>query len=1285
MLRFLQEGRILSRISHPGVVGHRAHGVTADGSLFLAMDWLDGDDLRAHLAARGMSVLGCLTVARRLINALSVVHQAGVVHRDLKPSNIMLPQSDEKEATLVDFGIASPPLLRISSASPNNSADAIAGTPGYLAPEQIAQGTVSERSDFFSLGCVLFECVTNQPAFRANDLDDLRARILHQPPPDIADIRPDVPPRFASLIHNLLAKNPDDRPSGAQELLDLLRQIETLDRESGLASAGPEPPAKALWITDHERRVVTVVLAVTNPNPKIKDTGQNEAFANTLSVRASPRSIVKISERYGARLDALSDEMFAFIFEGPHTPFERAYRAMDLARDMRRQYPTLPLGIATLRRSESRESLLNAVTPLCETLQRRDISKPLDIQVDEDTTRLLQQRATNKENAAQPALFVGRQQELGTLREALDQCANQRRARAMIVSGEAGLGKTRLAAEFRAWAEKKYGHVVQLDAMASLSPGPYGAVASALKTAWGLHPQSDLADLRNALLRIAATCTARSAEDSIRFATAAFLGELVGVPFPDDRFAQLRAARLDPSLMAERIREAFFCWVRFTCRAGPTLWIIDDIHAADDASSALIADCLQSMMNEPLFVLGLARSETPLPALTNATRVHRLELGRLSVDDSQRLARASLRAPASERWISDATERAQGNAFFLEELIRAQNSSPQRSHATARVSPTGRSDPYHDAHALDDRPSDMPSDDLPNTVLGVIESRLSELTNEARAVLRAGSVLGPVFWQPGIEVLLRADAQGDERASSIRSALDSLCNGDWITKRDSSRFGPTEYAFRHALVRDACYAMLTDRDRVVGHFVAGEWLEGQGEDNPVILAEHFERGDAGTRAVPWFLRAAERFLRANDLRGTIHYAERGVHSGAENELLGELCLRQSEAFTWLGQATDAKTVVLRALSCLTPKTGLWYRAVAELCDACAVLGTPDDTDPWTKDLTAPSLSHEPRGLETQSQEFKHLEQRAAALSRISFAMMLIGKQSLAEQTLSDAQQTYERMATANPLVRGHLEHATAAIRMMQGARERAAAAYQDAAEAFRMAGALRHANGAMVNTGAMYIELGLSRRARDILQPALRAAEEHNFPYSIELARLNLGIALSRSDEPEEGKRLALQACQAFHAQGDRRLEASAHCALAEMVLAEPNSTIKTRRLARAHACRAVRVARGLPAAQAAAYGVLAQTRLHAGQPERALDAATRGMALRDMQPLEERDVLLRLVHAEALFHTGRRDAAREHLNDLVSELDRQAQQIESAEARRAFKQSVPEHHRVHALASAWS
>jgi serine/threonine protein kinase len=184
--RFARETRILAELSHPGIVRHLSHGTTPDGTLFLVMGWLDGEDLSVRLARQPLSLDESLMLLRFVCQALDVAHASGIIHRDIKPANLFLTSSDPRSVKLLDFGIA-----RLAvPAAPLTTGAALLGTLGYMAPEQaMAQRDLDARADVFALGCVLYECVTGRAPFASADQVAVLAKVLREELPDIAQSR----------------------------------------------------------------------------------------------------------------------------------------------------------------------------------------------------------------------------------------------------------------------------------------------------------------------------------------------------------------------------------------------------------------------------------------------------------------------------------------------------------------------------------------------------------------------------------------------------------------------------------------------------------------------------------------------------------------------------------------------------------------------------------------------------------------------------------------------------------------------------------------------------------------------------------------------------------------------------------------------------------------------------------------------------------------------------------------------------------------------------------------
>jgi serine/threonine-protein kinase len=212
--RMQREADAAGRLTDPHVVPIHDYG-EIDGKLYLDMRLIDGTDLSSLLKRTGpMSPPRAVAIVRQVAAALDAAHATGVTHRDVKPENILVTPDDF--AYLVDFGIAraatDPGLTQTGTAM---------GTYNYMAPERFTGSEVSYRADIYSLACVLEECLTGSPPYRADSIERLVAAQLMDPPPRPSELRPGtVPPALDQVVAKGMAKNPEERYRSAGELAD---------------------------------------------------------------------------------------------------------------------------------------------------------------------------------------------------------------------------------------------------------------------------------------------------------------------------------------------------------------------------------------------------------------------------------------------------------------------------------------------------------------------------------------------------------------------------------------------------------------------------------------------------------------------------------------------------------------------------------------------------------------------------------------------------------------------------------------------------------------------------------------------------------------------------------------------------------------------------------------------------------------------------------------------------------------------------------------------------------
>lgn len=231
--RFEREAVAAASIDHPNVVVATDFGRLPHGRYYLVLEFIEGRDLRHELDVTGaMPLARALCIARQIASGLSAAHPLGIVHRDLKPENVMLLDrgNETDRIKVLDFGIAKMTLE--DKGQPLTQLGAIFGTPQYMSPEQAKGQAVDARSDLYSLGVILFEMLTGKLPFEAADPLGYIMQHLNAAPPPLPSTIPDA---IRTLVHQLLEKDPANRPATALEV------AQQLERAIGVAPMRPSP------------------------------------------------------------------------------------------------------------------------------------------------------------------------------------------------------------------------------------------------------------------------------------------------------------------------------------------------------------------------------------------------------------------------------------------------------------------------------------------------------------------------------------------------------------------------------------------------------------------------------------------------------------------------------------------------------------------------------------------------------------------------------------------------------------------------------------------------------------------------------------------------------------------------------------------------------------------------------------------------------------------------------------------------------------------------------------
>jgi tetratricopeptide (TPR) repeat protein/predicted Ser/Thr protein kinase len=242
--RFHREAQSAARLNHPNIIKVYDFGEES-GKLFMAMELLEGNDLKHAIAQRTLATLGeKLRILEQIAEGLAFAHANEVVHRDLKPANIHLQTGGQVK--IMDFGLA-----RLSGSEITRTG-MVMGTPHYMSPEQVRGERADARSDVFALGCVFYELISGRKPFDADSMHSVLFKVMQEQPPPLRELAPELPPVLAQVVEAALDKDPTRRPQDGRAFRDVLQQARLAIAKgqgdlplAGLPGSGPSGDAAA--------------------------------------------------------------------------------------------------------------------------------------------------------------------------------------------------------------------------------------------------------------------------------------------------------------------------------------------------------------------------------------------------------------------------------------------------------------------------------------------------------------------------------------------------------------------------------------------------------------------------------------------------------------------------------------------------------------------------------------------------------------------------------------------------------------------------------------------------------------------------------------------------------------------------------------------------------------------------------------------------------------------------------------------------------------------------------
>ena len=1215
-MRFWREAKLLAQLSHPRVVRHIADGTVPGGWRYLAMEWLEGEDLASRLGRGVLTVAASVQVLLHAAEALGAAHRLGLVHRDIKPSNLFLVGGEVDGLKLLDFGIARPADDETLALTQTG---AILGTPQYMAPEQArGEKQLDPRTDVFALGALFFHCLAGRPPFVGSNLEEVRARLLTEDAPRLSRFAPHVPADLDALTTRMLSRTPAERPGDANAVVLSLAAVAARSTVSGSSIA----------ISREESRPTSLVLVSW---PGLSRDQVSEAWIGRCAMAGG-----------GTAIDRGDEVLVVFPGnEGVSTGAERAARcALAIAAGA----PRLSIIVSTGRATFIDGKPIGPVMDRARRLAAARRPATAGVLIDGDTASLLRDRFTIVATAdgdvindvaerAPPtpllvAPLVGRERELGLLDGAFGECQSEGAPKVVVIVGEPGMGKTRLAMEFVRSVRQRFATATVLAGRGEPTGmgAPFNLIAGAIRDHFRLVAAESAERQKRAIMT---GLRALPIEGNVE-AIGQLLGEIVGLRDANEASPAASVQRSDPMLLGDRMRAAWESWLLALSADGPLLLWLDDVHWGDIPSVRFVDAALRFLDGRPLFVLALARPEVAqsFPALWSERRAETVVLGPLSRTASRRLI-AGLDQGGLAASDDALFEQSGGNPFLLLELVR-----------TRRQSPHGP---------------------LIAGVGELLQPRIDAFGADTKRVLRAASVFGLTFWADGIAALLGGGSLQEE---AVETSLRELVKAGIVERQTISRLaGGAEYRFTHALFQEAALAGVPPLERTSAYREAALWLERVGESNPIVLAEAFQRGHATARAAHWYGLGAEKALRGADLDKAIAWAELAISEEARSEIRSYLRSLQAEAHYWRGELAVSGDRAREGLTLAVPGTKLWFANAAKILRAAGQRGSNDEVSDWVTKIGAQAAEPDARSGQV-------------------LCLARGGGQLIAAARYREAFDVERRLGELAPDIDGLEPTALAALHRFRAGlafhRDDFEASFVHEAAVKATLERTEDSRGAcesMILLGSGHAVLGHLQQAKDVLPGAIAVARRLGAKYLEGWGRYALGKAYALSGEGGLARELLGTVIATMSV--SPRIVAGAHIYLAFSADLAGNAALSGE-----HARQALQSA-AHPLLKAAAEAALARSLLALGRREEAAEHAELAGVHGEASGLfVEFAVFIQLSRAEVLAATGAEAQSQAVLQALRDRLERAATRIPDPVARDNFLHGHPYHDRALRLSS---
>ncbi|HEX3774547.1 MAG TPA: protein kinase [Polyangiaceae bacterium] len=1040
--RFEREGQVLEKLDHPGIVKTLGFGVLEDsGRPFVAMEWLEGEDLTARQRREPLTIPQSMELTIKVAEALDAAHLAGVIHRDIKPGNLFLCKAPEGDGflgpwhvKLVDFGVAAKSDIRITRTGD------VVGTPAYMAPEQArGDAPIDARCDIYSLGATLFELIAGRPPHVGPTVIATLARLVTTAPPRLSELRRDTPPMLDNLVGTMLSTDPAARPGNMSEVLEMLHDAARDSQRVSWFDAAQEP-ARSSRLGTSASRLVTSIVAIR--------------FA---SASARERALEQLRQR-GADAVPLGQDSIVAHLGARRAVGNEAAVGLELGRRLARAGARVGVASGRARLNWAHET--GEMQPVGEVVDRasslaRDAEAGV-VLADATTSELGRGRyefrtrddgssvvgePVHGRRAAGGAPFVGRDPELAQVLSAFERSRLDSTPVLVSIAGPPGIGKSRLRREVmaRISAQAEAPHIVLQRSEAYAQGHALGAAADVLRGIISLPKGASSAEAAKAII----SRLGPSTRDELTAKNRDLLARLLAnEPLPEG---------LDPRGSRDVLWLAMTDLVLHVAANEQTAILMEDLQWADPESIGWLDHMLGRATGKSLVVMALVRPEFWSDQNSRFTgRDHvRLELRPISKRASRAIARAVVGENVAEDIVDKIAEQAAGLPLFAEEL--------------ARLSASGRDT----AHAP--------------TIEAAIQVSLDALDEECRDAVGRLSVFGLTCWDSALEAL------GMPRAESVMKALVA---SEILMEQNVSRFtGTREWVFKHALVRDVAYASLGENERKELHALAGTWLASMGEDSATVAGQ-YDLGAEHEKAAEHWARAAQRALATNALADAMTMAERALMFAADKPAGFLRASYLDEAWSRLDPRASDRESAIFALEDNVYDEASAVRARGARARYDDARGTGD------------GISERLAEARDRAAALGLLDEEARCSAVLASRVAFAGKFAEAEAEVKRLLKLAQQQSTSAAAVDAYQTQAI--VRQTQGALAAALEARRNAANAARSAGLKEREAMLNTNLGFALTTIGARQEARTTIETGLALADAIGSTGAVRHAQMNL-------------------------------------------------------------------------------------------------------------------------------------------------------------------------------------